>query len=330
VVGDNRVLYLDLTGSGNETATHLLENGRITIMFCSFDKTTHIMRIYGRGRAIHPRDGKWNEYLAMFPAEPGVRQIMEIDVESAMTSCGYGVPQLEGLEELNARPSQDLEEVVASLRRKSVDAMAAPADVTNRQVVEEMVERIASRFGTIDVLVNNAGGIGSLAAFEDLTDADWQTLFDLNVFSMVRVTRAVLPYMRRHKHGRIINIASESGIQPDPEMPHYNASKAAIINLSKSLSKAFAKDGIPVNTVSPAFIQTPLVDEMLASQAKAKGIEFAEAEAQFLAVRRPHIELHRAGRPEEVAAVCVFLASQAASFITGTNVRVDGGSVASI
>ena len=99
VVGDNRVLYLDLTGSGNETAAHLLENGRITMMFCSFDKTARIMRLYGHGRAIHPRDEKWNEYLAMFPSEPGVRQIMEIDIETAMTSCGYGVPRLEGLEE---------------------------------------------------------------------------------------------------------------------------------------------------------------------------------------------------------------------------------------
>jgi NAD(P)-dependent dehydrogenase (short-subunit alcohol dehydrogenase family) len=210
---------------------------------------------------------------------------------------------------LNARTSQDLEELVATLQRKGAEALAAPADVTNRQAVQEMVERIVSRFGTIDVLVNNAGG---------------------NVFSVVRVTRAVLPYMKRHKHGKIINIASESGTQPDPEMPHYNASKAAIINLSKSMSKAFAKDGILVNTVSPAFIRTPLVDEMLAAQAKATGIEVAAAEAQFLAVKRPHIELHRAGRPEEVAAACVFLASQAASFITGTNVRVDGGSIASI
>jgi 3-oxoacyl-[acyl-carrier protein] reductase len=231
---------------------------------------------------------------------------------------------------LNARTSPDLEELVATLQRKGAEALAAPADVTNRQAVQEMVERIVSRFGTIDVLVNNAGGIGSFASFEELTDADWQGLFDLNVFSVVRVTRAVLPYMKRHKHGKIINIASESGTQPDPEMPHYNASKAAIINLSKSMSKAFAKDGILVNTVSPAFIRTPLVDEMLAAQAKATGIEVAAAEAQFLAVKRPHIELHRAGRPEEVAAACVFLASQAASFITGTNVRVDGGSIASI
>jgi hypothetical protein len=99
VVGKNSALYLDLTGSGNETAAHLLDDGRITIMFCSFDKTARIMRLYGRGRAIHPRDEKWNEYLALFPAEPGVRQIMEIDVEAAMTSCGYAVPRFDGLEE---------------------------------------------------------------------------------------------------------------------------------------------------------------------------------------------------------------------------------------
>lgn len=99
VISRNRVLYLDLTGSGNETAAHLLENGRITLMFCSFDKTARIMRLYGRGRAIHPGDDRWSEYLGRFPAAPGVRQIMEIDVESAMTSCGYGVPRREGLEE---------------------------------------------------------------------------------------------------------------------------------------------------------------------------------------------------------------------------------------
>jgi hypothetical protein len=99
VLGEHRVIYLDITGSGNETAAHLLENGRITIMFCSFDKTPRIMRIYGYGRTIHPRDPEWNAYVAMFPAESGIRQIMEIDVESAMTSCGYGVPWMENLAE---------------------------------------------------------------------------------------------------------------------------------------------------------------------------------------------------------------------------------------
>jgi hypothetical protein len=99
IVGDHRALYLDLTGSGNETAAHLFQNGRITIMFCSFDKTARILRLYGRGRAIHPGDDKWHEYLGMFPPEPGVRQIMDINIETAMTSCGYGVPRFDRLEE---------------------------------------------------------------------------------------------------------------------------------------------------------------------------------------------------------------------------------------
>ncbi|HUA32117.1 MAG TPA: pyridoxamine 5'-phosphate oxidase family protein [Candidatus Binataceae bacterium] len=99
VLDERRAIYLDLTGSGNETAAHLLENGRITIMFCSFDKTAQIVRLYGHGRTIHPGDRNWDEYLAKFPAEPGVRQIMEIDVESTMTSCGYAVPHLDNLAE---------------------------------------------------------------------------------------------------------------------------------------------------------------------------------------------------------------------------------------
>jgi predicted pyridoxine 5'-phosphate oxidase superfamily flavin-nucleotide-binding protein len=99
VVNPNRVIYLDITGSGNETAAHLLENGRITIMFCSFDRTAQIARLYGHGRTVQPADDQWDEYLAMFKPERGVRQIMEIEVESAMTSCGYGVPWAEELSE---------------------------------------------------------------------------------------------------------------------------------------------------------------------------------------------------------------------------------------
>jgi hypothetical protein len=95
VLDPHTVIYLDLTGSGNETAAHLLDNGRITIMFCSFDRAAMIMRLYGRGRAIHPGDREWDEYLAKFPPLPGIRQIMEISVERSMTSCGYAVPRLD-------------------------------------------------------------------------------------------------------------------------------------------------------------------------------------------------------------------------------------------
>lgn len=86
------VAYLDLTGSGNETAAHLLENGRMTIMFCSFDQQPLILRLYGLGKVIHPRDEQWETLYSLFPFLPGERQIIMLDIESVQTSCGYGVP----------------------------------------------------------------------------------------------------------------------------------------------------------------------------------------------------------------------------------------------
>jgi len=97
VLDENRVAYLDLTGSGNETAAHLLRNGRITIMFCSFDEKAEIARLYGRGVVIGPEHARWPELIANFPELPGVRQVMEVRVESAMTSCGYAVPRMGGM-----------------------------------------------------------------------------------------------------------------------------------------------------------------------------------------------------------------------------------------
>ncbi len=231
---------------------------------------------------------------------------------------------------LNARNQQELEQAVQEIRQSGGYALALAADVMSTSEVQRLAQQTVERFGTVHVLVNNAGGAGGLASFEELSDEDWINVFNLNVLSTVRMTRALLPFMKQQKWGRIINIASESGIQPDPFMPHYNAAKAAVINLTKSLSKAYASDGILVNTVSPAFIKTPLVEHLLAAQAQEQGVTPQKAEQAFLRQNRPHIELGRPGTPEEVASAVVFLASEAASFITGANLRVDGGSVASV
>lgn len=130
VISAKRVIYLDITGSGNETAAHLLDNGRITVMFCSFDRTARIARLYGYGRAIHQPDANWHQYLAMFPLQPGVRQIMEIDVESAMTSCGYGVPSMENLSERDTLrkywEKRDVQTLIAYQRQeneRSIDGL---------------------------------------------------------------------------------------------------------------------------------------------------------------------------------------------------------------
>jgi hypothetical protein len=92
VLGPNRVAYLDLTGSGNETAAHLQENGRITFMFCSFESAPRILRLYGRGRAVLPQDDEWESMIAHFPDHPGVRQIIVGEIAMVQTSCGFGVP----------------------------------------------------------------------------------------------------------------------------------------------------------------------------------------------------------------------------------------------
>jgi 3-oxoacyl-[acyl-carrier protein] reductase len=230
---------------------------------------------------------------------------------------------------LCARGADDLKETTREVRELG-EALAVTADVTSPEDVEKVVEETVNNFESVDILVNNAGGVGNPAAFDELSDEEWLEVLDLNVLSAVRLSRAVLPHMREQGWGRIINIASESGVQPDPFMPHYNASKAALINLTKSLSKAYGQEGILVNAVSPAFVMTPLVEGMLAEAAEEGGGSIEDAEAAFLEESRPHIVVGRSGNAEETAAVVAFLASERASFVTGSNYRVDGGSVASI
>jgi 3-oxoacyl-[acyl-carrier protein] reductase len=231
---------------------------------------------------------------------------------------------------INGRHQGELEAAAAAMRTPSNEVHPVVADVMKAEDAKRTVDETVARFGAIHVLVNNAGGIGRFAAFAELSDQEWLDVFTLNVLSAVRATRAALPHMQKQKWGRIINISSESGTQPDPMMPHYNSSKAALNCFTKSLSKAYGRDGILINTVSPAFIRTPLVEEMLAEQARARGIGVDEVEKEMLRDFRPNILLGRAGRPDETAGAVVFLASDQASFITGSNYRVDGGSVASI
>lgn len=232
---------------------------------------------------------------------------------------------------LVARTQTELNQVAADAQQQgAADVLVIAADLTQTHEIEQVVSEAINRFGTIHVLINNAGILGSFSLFEDLTDDEWFQVFNLNLFSVVKLTRTVLPYMTQQKWGRIINISSESGLQPDAAMPHYSATKAALLNLTKSLSKGYGQHGILVNSVSPAFIKTPMVEAMLDQIAQEKSFSAREAEAYFLKENRPHIELKRGGTSPEVAAAVVFLASEAASFIVGTNLRVDGGSVASI
>jgi 3-oxoacyl-[acyl-carrier protein] reductase len=232
---------------------------------------------------------------------------------------------------LAARAEKDLEEAAEDVRRtgRGGAVLAVAADVTKADEVERLIDETVARFGTVEVLVNNAGGTGRRSPFHELSDEEWFEVLDLNLISAVRLTRAVLPHMRRQRWGRIINVASESGTQPSALKPHYNASKAALINLTKSLSKTYGEYGILVNAVSPATTITPSVEDLIAEEVKRKNI-LNEKEAVFVRENKPDIVAGRLGRPEETAWMVAFLASERASFITGANYRVDGGSVTSI
>ncbi|WNZ25786.1 glucose 1-dehydrogenase [Leptolyngbya sp. NK1-12] len=232
---------------------------------------------------------------------------------------------------LVARTQSELDQVAANAEELGASAvLTIAADLTQTNEIDRVVSKAIAQFSTIHVLVNNAGILGSFSSFADLTDDEWLQVFNLNLFSVVKLTRAILPYMVQQHWGRIINLSSESGLQPDAAMPHYAATKAALLNLTKSLSKAYGQHGVLVNSVSPAFIKTPMVEAMLKQIAQDQHLSIQDAEAYFLKENRPHIELKRGGTAAEVAAAVVFLASEAASFIIGTNLRVDGGSVASI
>ena len=197
------------------------------------------------------------------------------------------------------------------------------------------LEAAQSRLGPIDIAVNNAGGIitsdGNIfRPFEQVSDQDWLGTFELNVLSAVRISRAVAPHMAERGWGRIINISSENGVQPDPVAVEYAAAKGALNAFTKALSKAYGSRGVLVNTVSPAFIDTPIVRSDLSQLPDAGTLDPDHLTQHFIGSFRPNIVLGRAGSSEEVAAAVAFLASDAASFITGVNLRVDGGSVTTI
>jgi 3-oxoacyl-[acyl-carrier protein] reductase len=204
------------------------------------------------------------------------------------------------------------------------------ADLTQNASVERLRDSALERLGQVDILVNAAGVTGPTGLFHEIDDEAWLGALQIDLMGAVRVVRAFVPHMMERGYGRIVLFGSEDAEQPYPDELPYCAAKAAILNLSKGLSKAYAKHGILVNAVSPAFVATPMTDAMMEKRSKEKGSSFGNAVESFLKEERPTLELQRRGEAEEVAAAVLFLCSRHASFITGSNLRVDGGSVATV
>jgi NAD(P)-dependent dehydrogenase (short-subunit alcohol dehydrogenase family) len=213
----------------------------------------------------------------------------------------------------------------------SSPAFVIEADISTPEGVEKAVGEIFERFGGIDILVNNVGGSGAPnGGFSALNDDHWQNAFDLNLFPAVRLDRAFLPRMIERKSGVIVHIGSIQRTLPLYQSTiAYAAAKAALVNYSKNLSNEVASKGVRVVAVSPGFIETEATAGFIESLAEAAGTDMATAR-QGLIESLGGIPMGRPGLPEEVAELVAFLVSGRASYITGTEYVIDGGTIPTV
>ena len=209
-------------------------------------------------------------------------------------------------------------------------ARALQADLSETDQVEGLVQTVKERFTLPDIVVCAAGVTGAKGHPLEMTDGDWNEAWNVDFMSVVRTLRGFVPPMEKRGWGRVVIVSSENAVQPYADEVVYNVAKAGLLNFAKALSRVTAANGVLVNTVSPAFIETPMTDGMMDKRAEAEGVSREEAVEGFLEEERPYLELKRRGRPEEVAAAIAFLCSDQASFVVGANYRVDGGSVATM
>jgi 3-oxoacyl-[acyl-carrier protein] reductase len=237
-------------------------------------------------------------------------------VTGAAGGFGEGIARLfvaEGARVLIADlDGEKAQAVAASL---GANAKAVRCDVSERADIDAAVRACIEAFGEPDIVVNNAGTTHRNQPMLDVDEATFDRVFAVNVKSIYHMTQAVLPLMKRRRSGCIVNIGSTAGIRPRPGLSWYNASKGAVNVLSKSMAAELGPDGIRVNAVCPVMGATGLIEQFLGAA------DTPEARARVVA----GIPLGRLSTPEDVAQATLYLASDAARFITGIELPVDGG-----
>jgi 3-hydroxybutyrate dehydrogenase len=202
-----------------------------------------------------------------------------------------------------------------------VKASYSPADMTRPQAIAEMIAATLAEHGRLDVLVNNAG-IQFVAPLDQFPVEKWDQILSINLSSAFHTMRLALPAMRQNKFGRIINIASAHGLVASPFKAAYVAAKHGIVGLTKVAALETAEEGITCNAICPGYVYTPLVEAQIDDQAKAHGISREQVVRDVLLAQQPN---KRFATVEELGALAVFLASDAAASITGIALPVDGG-----
>jgi len=239
----------------------------------------------------------------------GVSGIGE-SISKVFAQQGAVVHMIDINDELGAKISEEIQDLKGS-------AYYHNCDVSNQQAVKETVQKIVDTSGKLDVLVNNAG-IAHIGTVESTTEEDFDRIMRINVKGVYNCLKAVIPFMKQQGGGSIINLASVASILGISERFVYSTSKGAVLTMTYSVAKDYLKDHIRCNSVAPARIHTPFVDGYLQQTYPGREAEMFDA----LSKTQP---IGRMGKPDEVAKLVLYLASDEAGFITGTNFPIDGG-----
>lgn len=215
-----------------------------------------------------------------------------------------------------ARRADLLDKTAAEISKTGAEVLAVAADMSKPADIERFMKAVIERFGRLDILVNNAG-TSARGKFLEVDDATWNADLELKLFGAIRCTRMAVPHMKRQGGGRIVNITISSAKQPGAESMPTSVSRAAGLALTKALSKEFAADNILVNTICIGKIKSGQHERRI----KKEGLDANE----YYARTAKEIPLGRVGEPEEVANVIAFLVSEAASYVTGSSINLDGG-----
>ncbi len=247
-------------------------------------------------------------------------------------SSGIGLAAARDLHEAGVKITlTDMDEnaVAKAARSLGDDVESTAADLTDTGSIARLGQLMKQQ-GGCDILVHAAGVTGEKGDPLEMTDEEYHRVWETNFLSAVRLARQMVPQMVEKGWGRMVSVTSENAVQPYWDEAVYNTSKAALVNWIKGASFVYGPKGVLMNTVAPAFVETPMTDGMMEMRAESMGVSKDEAIESFLEEERPFLTLKRRGQTHEVAAVIALLCSDRATFTNGSAYRVDGGAVAAM
>lgn len=248
-------------------------------------------------------------------------------ITGSTSGIGLGIAEGFAAEGINlvingSRPAADQEALRAGLAEKhGVKVIYIAADMSKPAQIEALMAEAAATFGGVDILVNNAG-IQHVAHIEQFPTEKWDQIIAINLSSAFHTVKAVVPYMREKKWGRIINVASAHALVASPFKSAYVASKHGILGFTKAIALEVAEDGVTCNAICPGYVLTPLVEKQIPDTAKARGMTIEQVKRDVLLAAQPTKQFVTT---EQVAGTAIFLCTDAAASITGTDIAVEGG-----